>query len=141
MFKNIMSLIKWTPLSIDPFEDAFNWPAMPATFAPAVDVYEDKDNVYVESALAGINPADVAITIENNVLSLEGASQKKSEVDEKNYYRKEVRCGSFHRLVTLPTAVDGDQAKAEYENGILKIVIPKEEKAKPKNIKVEIKKK
>ncbi len=134
-----MSLIKWTPLSIDPFEDMFNWPAMPTTFTPAVDVWEDKDNVYVESALAGIDPKDVAIAVENDILTIEGKTEKKSEVEDKNYYRKEVRAGSFHRAVALPKAVNGEKAVAEYENGLLKITIPKEERAKPKAIPVKVK--
>jgi len=140
-----MSLVKWTPMSIDPFEDFDRWFDLPSSnlargFTPAVDVWQDKDNVYVESPLAGMDPKDVAVSVENDILTLEGKSEKKSEVDDKNYYRKEVRFGSFHRAVALPAAVNGEQAKAEFENGVLKVIIPKEERAKPKAIPVEIKK-
>jgi len=136
----LMSLIKWTPMGLDPFDEFdsfFNWSR---NFTPAVDVWQDKDNVYVESPLAGINPDDVRVSVENDILTIEGQSEKKSEVDDKNYYRKEVRSGSFHRAVALPASVDGNKASAEFENGILKISIPKEEKAKPKAIDVKIKK-
>ena len=110
-------------------------------FVPSLDIYQDKDNVIVEAPLAGVKPENVKISIENDVLTLEGKTEKQSEVDEKNYYRKEVSHGSFHRSVALPTAVNGDKARAEYEDGILKITIPKEEKTKAKIVNVEIKKK
>lgn len=140
-----MSLIKWTPASLEPFEELdrfFDWPVMrpTANFALAVDIWQDQENVYVESPLAGVNPENVSVSVENDVLTIEGKSEKKSEMEEKNYYRKEVRTGSFHRSVALPAAVDGSKAKAEYENGVLKVIIPKEERAKSKVVKVEVKK-
>lgn len=108
-------------------------------FTPALDVYQTKDDVVVEAPLAGIDPEQVSISIENDVLTIEGQASHKSEVDEQNYYRREVRYGAFHRAVALPTAVNGDKAKATYDQGILKVVIPKEERAKPKTVKVEVK--
>lgn len=140
-----MSLIKWAPLVPDPFEDFdqfFDWPVATnwaGGFTPAVDVWQDNNNVYVESPLAGIDPKNVSVSVENDVLTIEGKSEKKTEVDEKNYYRKEVRYGAFHRAVALPAAVNGEKAKAEFENGILKVTIPKEERAKPKAIPVKVK--
>ncbi len=140
-----MSLIKWTSLVPDPFEDFdqfFDWPGITnwaGGFTPAVDVWQDNNNVYVESPLAGIDPKNVSVSVENDVLTIEGKSEKKTEVDEKNYYRKEVRYGAFHRAVALPAAVNGEKAKAEFENGILKVTIPKEERAKPKAIPVKVK--
>jgi HSP20 family protein len=96
-----MSLIKWTPLFTDNFDEmdkeyADMLPAVRGNqfgFTPAVDVYEDKNDIIVETQLAGINPDDVKISIENNNLIIKGESEKKSEVDEKNYYRKEIRRG------------------------------------------------
>ncbi len=139
-----MAIVRWTPLfpSSDEFDKWFDdLSIMPHTFNffPAIDIYQTKDDVVVETPLAGINPADVDISIENDVLTLEGKAQKKSEVEEKDYYRKEVRYGSFHRSVALPVSVNGDKAKATYEKGVLKIVIPKEERVKPKTVKVEVK--
>lgn len=142
-----MSLIRWTPfLDLEPFEEMDRFfTGLPvsrsAAFVPSLDVYQDKDNVIVEAPLAGIKPENVNIVIANDVLTIEGKVEKKSEVDEKNYWRQEVRFGSFHRSVALPLSVNGDKAKAEYEDGVLKITIPKEEKAKAKTVKVEIKKK
>ena len=134
-----MSLIKWTPM-LDPFNELDRWfEDGPRSFAPAVDVYEDENNVYVETPLPGIDPEKVEIAIENDVLTMQGSAEKKSEVDEKNYYRKEVRHGSFHRAVALPASVKSDKAEANYANGVLKISVPKEERAKPKKVKVNIK--
>lgn len=139
-----MAIVRWTPIfptvdEFDKFFDDFSPMTRLANFVPAMDVYQTKDDVVVEAPLAGIDPGKVNIFIENNVLTIESQSEQKSEVDEKNYYRKEVRCGSFHRSVALPAAVNGDKARATYEKGVLKIVIPKEERIKPKTVKVEVK--
>ena len=143
-----MSLIKWTPFfsEFDDMEEAMN-SMLPTVrgkqlgFTPAIDMYEDKDNIIVETQLGGINPENVDISIENNVLCLKGESEKKSEVDDKNYYRKEIRRGSFYRSISLPTKVDGESARAINEDGILRITIPKAPEVKPKTIKIETGKK
>lgn len=131
-----MSLIPWTPFldTFDNLEKSFS------NFLPAIDVYEDKDNVVVEATLAGIKPEDVDVNVHDEVLTIEGKRQSSSEVEEKNYYRKEVRSGSFHRSIMLPSAVQAEQAKAEFENGMLKIVLPKETQSKVKNVKINVKK-
>jgi len=142
-----MALIKWTPF-LEPFEemDKMFSDFMPTLrgrefgFMPAVDVYEDKNNVIVETQLAGVDPEKVDISIENDVLSIKGESEKKSEVEDKNYYRKEIRRGSFYRSVPLPAHVISEKAKASAEDGVLKVVIPKAPEAKPKTIKIKTKK-
>ncbi len=105
-------------------------------FMPAVDLYQTGTEVVAEVPLPGVNPDNVNVSVENDVLTIEGKSERKSEVDEKNYYRKEVSMGSFHRSVGLPTSVDSEKAVAEYKDGVLKITIPKSERAKPKTIPV-----
>jgi len=107
-----------------------------AGFTPAVDIYEDKNNVFVETQLAGVDPEKVNISIENDVLVIKGEGEKKSEVEDKNYYRKEIRRGSFYRSVALPTHVLGEKASAEAIDGVLKISIPKATGGKPKTIKI-----
>lgn len=107
-------------------------------FRPAIDVYQTKENVVVETPLAGVDPDRVNISIENDILTIEGSMEKKTEVDEKDYYRKEVRSGSFHRSVALPVAVNGDKAQATFDKGMLRVTIPKAEHAKPKTIKVNV---
>jgi HSP20 family protein len=143
-------LIRWTPFfdTFDEVEKAFS-DLMPVLrsrgrqggFVPMIDMYEDGDNIIVETQLAGIDPDKVEVAIENDVLTIKGESEKTQEVEDKNYYRKEIQRGSFYRSIPLPMHVDGDKAKAEAENGVLKITIPKAEEAKPKTIKVEKKSK
>ena len=133
-----MPLIKWTPF-IEPFEEMEKFMASSASgLAPAVDVYETKNEVIVEAPLAGVDPNDLAIAIEADVLTLKGEMKKESEVDEKNYYRKEVRSGSFFRSVGLPAHVLADQAQAESHQGLLKITIPKAPGGQSKRVKVKV---
>lgn len=141
-----MRLVKWSPMMPptyqdfnDLFEDFAGNNMMAGNFSPAVDVYEKDNQVIVETPLPGINAENLKISIENDVLSIEGSSEKKSEVDDKNYYRKEVRYGSFHRAVALPCSVDGDKADAQYKDGLLRVIIPKAMAAQKKTIKVSTK--
>ncbi len=139
-----MAIVKWTPWQ-DPFEEfekmLQDWPGYQnvKSFVPAVDVYQDDNNVYIETPLPGININDVSIAVENDVLTITGSREHKSEVDDKNYYRQEVRYGSFHRSVALPASVNGDKAEAVYQDGVLQVTIPKEERAKPKKIAIKTK--
>ena len=141
-----MSLIRFSPLW-DPFsemEEVMN--RLPATvgqnsmqaFVPAVNVYETKEAVVVESALAGIDPNNVEVSVENGLLSISGDTKKEHEVEEKNYYRKEVRSGSFRRQIPLPTAVDEEKVEAVFEDGMLKITCPKVVVVEPKKISVKV---
>ncbi|PLX28663.1 Hsp20/alpha crystallin family protein [Candidatus Parcubacteria bacterium] len=111
------------------------------SFAPAMDVYETKTDVMVEAPLAGIKPEDVEVSVERGVLSIQGQSSKEHEIDDKDYYRKEIRSGSFFRQVALPAPVKEGEVTAEFEDGILKITCPKSEEAKPKKIEVKVVKK
>ena len=135
-----MAIIKWS----DPFEEMERFfdlrPLNVSHLMPAVDVYEDEHNIYVEASMPGIDEKDVAVSVENDILSIEAKSEKISEVDEKEYYRKEVKSGSFYRQVALPHSVEGDKADAEYKKGILKITLPKREADKPSRIKIAINK-
>jgi len=141
-----MSLIRWSPF-FEPFEgmdkmleemQAMN--ARPSSgIIPPVDMYETKEAVVVETPIAGIDPKHLSISIDNGMLSIKGTSERKTEVDDKNYYRKEVRHGSIYRQVALPSAVDEEKTEASYENGVLKILMPKV--GEKKAIKVEVKKK
>jgi HSP20 family protein len=144
-----MSLIKWTPFLADnPFEemdkmfgDVVPFKGSQSGFTPAVDLYEKDNEVIVETQLAGIDPEAVSVSIDNDVLTIRGESEKKSEVEDKNYYRQEIRRGSFFRSIPLPDHVLGDKAVAVNENGVLKISIPKAQIEKPKSIKIQIKNK
>jgi len=143
-----MALIPWRPWLWRPWEEieklfeevGEKWPEIKsAEFVPPVDVYEKGNNVIVETPITGIEPEKVDISFENNTLILKGKSEKKSELEEKNYYRKEIRYGSFYRAIGLPTKVISDKAEATYEDGILKITIPKAPETKEKKVKIKIK--
>lgn len=109
-------------------------------FSPAVDIYQDKNNVIVETPLAGVKPEDVDIVIENDILRISGKTEEKKEIKKEDYYRRELRQGSFSRSVFLPVAVKIDGVSAESSNGMLKITIPKAEESKKKKIAIQIKK-
>lgn len=135
MQKNIMP---WFSREIDDFFDMDSLPRFPLNYVPAMDVYESGDHIVAETPLAGVEPEKVSITIENNVLTIRGKTEEKQETQAKDYYRKEIRTGEFVRSVELPVAVKASEAKASSKNGMLKILLPKAEEAKPKTVKVEI---
>ncbi|HLD31674.1 MAG TPA: Hsp20/alpha crystallin family protein [Patescibacteria group bacterium] len=145
-----MSLVRWYPMW-DPFEEMGNLVGrLPATagaeklvggFVPTMDIYETKEAVMVESQLAGVKPEEVKISVEKGVLTVQGEVNKEHEIDEKNYYRKEIRSGSFFRQVALPTAIKEDKIRAEFADGLLKITCPKAEPTKAAKIDIKIVKK
>ncbi|MBI5729007.1 MAG: Hsp20/alpha crystallin family protein [Candidatus Magasanikbacteria bacterium] len=145
-----MSLIRWSPL-VDPFGDfdeMFN--RLPSViggkgmqaFVPAINMYETDKAVVVETPLAGVKPENVEVSVQKGVLTLKGENKSEHEVEDKNYYRKEVRSGEFYRQIPLPTAVLEDKVSAEFEDGMLKITCPKSETAdRGKKVDVKIVKK
>lgn len=137
MTRGLMHLSPNSWRDIEKFFEAGPWDGI--DFTPAIDVYQDKDNVVVETPLPGVDSEKIEISIENDVLTISGSTESKKEIRREDYYRKEVMTGSFSRSVILPMSVKADEAEAHSEKGILKIVIPKAEEAKPKKIAVKIK--
>ncbi len=132
----------------DPFEDFEDLVPARRTrktqsvgFMPAVDISQTKDAVLVEIPLAGVDPDKVEISIQDDVLIVKGSMKKKTEVEDKNYVHREIRCGSFQRAIPLPVHVKGDAASAVSDNGMLKISIPKAEPKKLTPIKIQVNKK
>lgn len=141
-----MAIIPWKPsFDLDRFfEEDDRWLSflpMRKFLAPAMDIYEENNNIVVELPLAGVPPEKVDISIENDLLTVKGEVEEKKETKEENYYHKEIKRGSFVRQASLPVAVKGEEAKAETANGMLKIIIPKAEKEKGKKISVKLIKK
>ena len=139
-----MALIPWEPFrDFDRiFDDDFDFlPVVPmrGTRSPEVDVYQTEKDVVVEMPLAGVRPEDVEISVEENILVASGKTEEKKEEKKKNYFRKEIRKGSFERSVALPVEVRGEKAEAESENGMLKVIIPKTDKKKQNKVKVKVK--
>ncbi|MBU0732431.1 Hsp20/alpha crystallin family protein [Patescibacteria group bacterium] len=108
--------------------------------APAMDVYEKDNNIVVEIPVAGFDEKNVDLSIEDNILTIKGTTEKKSEIDDKEYYRQEVQYGAFQNSFAFPVEVDGDKASASYKKGILTISVPKKQKQEPKkkSIKVQL---
>ncbi|MBU0545901.1 Hsp20/alpha crystallin family protein [Patescibacteria group bacterium] len=113
----------------------------PKAFVPAMDVYETENAVVVETPLAGVNPEDVKVSVEKGVLTIQGESEKEHEVEEKNYYRKEVRSGAFYRQIALPAPVHEDKVEATFEDGVLKVSCPKATPNALKKVNVKVVKK
>ena len=109
-----------------------------SSFAPAVDVYEDEHTVTLKIEVPGIDEKDIDVQLENNTLTVHGERKIEKEEKEENYRRVERQYGSFTRTFTLPPTVDAEKVSANYDKGVLKVVLPKKAEAKPKQIKVNI---
>jgi HSP20 family protein len=105
-------------------------------WAPSVDIYEDKDRLILEAELPGMNREDFEISVENNVITLHGERKFEKKTDGDNYHRVERSYGSFTRSFTLPQTVTADGATADFENGILRVSLPKREETKARKIEI-----
>ena len=108
------------------------------SWTPSIDVIETDNEIKLKAELAGMDPADINIEVQDNVLTVSGERRFEEEVKEDKYYRIERRYGSFSRSIALPQTVDESKIEAKYENGVLEIVVPKTETAKPKKIAVKV---
>ena len=107
-------------------------------WAPAVDIYETENELVVKADLPDVNPQNLDIRVENNILTIRGERKFESKVNEDNYLRIERAYGSFSRSFSLANSVKSDAIKADYQNGVLTLSLPKREEAKPKQIKVNV---
>jgi HSP20 family protein len=105
-------------------------------WAPALDIAERKDAYLVAVELPGVKLDDLEITLEDGLLTIQGEGQFTSESSEEQYHRVERRSGAFRRAITLPAHVMADEVEASMEDGVLRILVPKAEEAKPKRIQV-----
>lgn len=145
-----MNIIRWTPFRDlvtvrekmnDIFEEAFTSRGeekdmVASTWTPSVDIYENENELVLSAEAPGIEDKDIEIKIENNTLSIQGERKIEKETKEENYHRIERSYGSFYRSFTLPTNINQDNIKAEYDNGVLRISMPKKPELKPKKVKV-----
>ena len=144
------NLIRWEPAreimtlreAMDHlFDDAFTRPLTlrDGWSVPAVDMYQTDDEVVVKASIPGFKAEDVQINVTGDILTLRGEVKQEDEKKDKAWHIREQRWGSFERSVAMPTEVIADKAKAEFENGILTITLPKAEEVKPKTITVKAK--
>lgn len=140
-----MALIPWKPFGdFDRFfggDDDWMLPVMPrAAFSvPAMDVYETDKNVVAEISIPDFDPAKVDVSVESGILRVSGKTEESKEEKEKGYWKKEIRRGSFERMVRLPVSVKEDVVEATYEKGVLKIVLPKTQPKPSAKVKVKVK--
>lgn len=99
---------------------------------PRMDIYEEDDNLIVEAELPGVDPDNVDINVTEDTLNIRAKHEQKKEKEEKGYYKKELSRGFFKRAVPLPMKVKNEEAEASYEDGVLKITIPEQERKEEK---------
>ncbi len=133
-----MPFIRWKPFReleelLEDFPFAHTWDL-------AADVYEEDNNLVVEMHTPGIDPDRVEIEVEDNHVHIVGSRQEEQEVENKQYYRKEIKRGSFERIIALPYPVVAEDTMASFEEGVLKITLPKAVKEKKSN-KIKVTKK
>lgn len=137
-----MSLIPWRPFSdLDKFFGDEDWllPVIPNHGSmSAMDVYETDSDVVAEMNAPGVDPEKIQISVQDGVLRISASSEEQKEDKQKGYTRREIRRGSFERVVRLPASVKEDAVDATYEKGILKIVMPKVELKEAPRIKVKV---
>ena len=104
----------------------------------ALDVYEEKDSIVVKMNLPGIESDKLHVSVEGNFLRVWGDRDEEKEEKNKQYYSKEIKRGSFERVVSLPQAIQINKISAEYKQGVLKVVLPKENDESPSQ-KIEVK--
>ncbi len=152
-----MAIVKWRRKDEwDPFKDLFelqkeinrlfetSFSRLPQRFAPeerfapAIDLYEDENEYVVEAELPGLKQDEIKVSVEDDILTISGEKKREKEVKEENLYRSERFYGKFERQIVLPQNTDKENIKASYKNGVLKVVIPKKEEAKPKKVDIKV---
>ena len=145
-----MAVVKWDPFrDLNMLQDRMNrlfdnagrnWsneePAATTTWSPAVDIFETDGEIVVKAELPGMERKDITLNLENNVLTLRGERRFEKETKDENYHRIERAYGGFSRAFSIPATVDEEKIRAEYKDGVLKIVLPKKDQAKPKEIRI-----
>ncbi len=105
---------------------------------PAIDVYEEGDNIIVKAEVPGVKKEDISVSLNGDILTISGKSQEEKEVKKENFYRKEIRSGTFSRSITLPAQIDKDKVKASYKDGVLQLTLPKSPEEKKKEVKIKV---
>jgi HSP20 family protein len=154
-----MAIVRFRPFSpaVDPlrdfseiqsemnrlFDSFFGRPShlgagMERVWAPAVDMYETKDELVVTADLPGLDEKDIHLSITGDMLTLRGERHWNQQVKQESYYRGERWFGKFERTLPLPVPVQADKVKASYRDGMLTVSLPKTEEIKPKEIKIDV---
>jgi len=123
----------------EPFMRAAFLPGRAARRYPLINLYEDKEAVYVEALAPGIDPGTINLSVQGNTLSIAGEKRRVAgEVQPEAFHRSERATGKFVRHIGLPVEVDENRVQADYKHGLLNVTLPKAEKAKPKQIAIQV---
>jgi HSP20 family protein len=145
-----MPLIKYTPFAdVDDFptglrlfQDSVNRLFSDQTgtrpWSPAVDIFETDNELVLKADVPGVDQKDIDIQLENGTLTLKGERKFANEERGKGFHRLERSYGSFVRYLTVPETIDPEHVRADFNNGVLTVTLPKKEIAKPKAIKVQV---
>jgi HSP20 family protein len=109
-----------------------------STWTPAVDIYETPETIVMKADLPGLTRADIEIEIRDNALTIKGERRFAKDVQQENYLRIERASGAFQRSFTLPTSVRQEEIRASFRDGVLELLLPKAEEAKPKKIAIDV---
>jgi HSP20 family protein len=101
-----------------------------------IDLSDKEGEITVKAVLPGIKPDNVELTVSEGVLTIRGEAREEASEEKENFYRREIRYGSFARSIPLPTRVNQEQAQAEFKDGILTVHLPKADEVRPKTIPV-----
>ncbi len=144
-----MTLTRYNPFDIDEFtgrffNDAMNRLVATADptlrpWAPPVDIVETENELVLKADIPEVKLEDIDIRMENGTLTIKGARKFEKVENSKGYHRIERGYGSFARAFTLPETLDAEKVHADYKSGVLTVVLPKKEMAKPRQVKVEVK--
>ncbi len=145
---SLTSLSRWDPfrdiltlpdrvnrLFSDPFA-RLAWTDTVGAWFPPVDIHEEEDRVVLRAEIPGVSKDDIDINVENGTITLRGEKKQEKTVEGEGTYRMERFFGNFARSFSLPTSIDPEKIKATYKDGVLEVVLPKAEEARPKKIKV-----
>ena len=137
-----MNVVRWDPFRDlvaiqDRMQRMLHDDATYGAWVPPVDIFHDKDNLVLRAELPGVDKDNIDVRVENGVLTLQGERKTDTDLDDKNAFRRERIFGRFARSFTLPTTVDAARITARYRDGVLEIVLPKAEAAKPKRVEIQ----
>lgn len=124
---------------VEPFLRTAFLPGRLARAYPLINLHGDKDNLYVEAVAPGLDPESLNLTVVHNNLSISGEKKRlPNDVKPEMIHREERATGKFVRTITLPVEIDDNKINAQYKNGLILITLPKSEKAKPRQIQVQV---
>jgi HSP20 family protein len=111
-------------------------PSAAGTWMPSMDVFETDDKIVAEIELPGVDPEAVDVSVEDSTLSVTGSREFTNELKNENVHSVERRYGAFNRAITLPQTADTEKVEARFDKGVLRVEVPKVERAKPKRIEI-----